>query len=101
MNTAGCNGGTDGAAYISVTGGISGFTYLWSDASSNEDLTNVSAGAYNVTVTDVNSSTSQLNVDIFEDPFLTLQLIDTDVSCNGAATGAINLTVNGGVPNFI
>ncbi|MBL0096428.1 MAG: SprB repeat-containing protein [Bacteroidetes bacterium] len=100
VNTAGCNGGTDGAAYISVTGGVSGFTYLWSDASSNEDLTNVSAGAYNVTVTDVNSCTSQLNVDIFEDPFLTLQLIDTDVSCNGAATGAINLTVNGGVPNF-
>ncbi|MCB0689265.1 MAG: hypothetical protein KDC53_22160, partial [Saprospiraceae bacterium] len=51
-----CHGETDGAINITVSGGTPGYTYQWTRNGSNfatsEDLTNLQAGTYVVTVTD-------------------------------------------------
>ncbi|MCO5288692.1 MAG: SprB repeat-containing protein [Bacteroidetes bacterium] len=46
-----CFGGNNGGIYISVTGN-SPFTYAWSNGAVSQDLVNVAAGTYTVTVTD-------------------------------------------------
>jgi len=47
-----CFGATDGAININVNGGTVGYSYLWSNASTDFTLTGIGAGTYSVTVTD-------------------------------------------------
>jgi len=46
---------TNGAIDITITGGTSPYVYEWSNGSSEADLTNLTPGAYLVTVTDANN----------------------------------------------
>ena len=79
-------------------------TFLWSDGSTNEDLTGLFAGIYSVTATDENGCTSSEIVAVSEADALISSIILSDyngygVSCNGDTDGSIDLTVNGGVDN--
>ncbi|MFK8102737.1 MAG: T9SS type A sorting domain-containing protein [Saprospiraceae bacterium] len=47
--------GTDGSIDITVQGGTAPYAFLWNNAQVTEDLTNIAAGGYMVTVTDVNN----------------------------------------------
>ncbi|MBK8848072.1 MAG: SprB repeat-containing protein [Bacteroidetes bacterium] len=51
-----CNGGNNGTATVNSTGG-SGYTYLWSNAQTNQTATGLIAGTYTVTVTASNGCT--------------------------------------------
>ena len=54
-----CAGGSDGSVELSVSGGASPYTYLWSNSSTNEDLSGVSAGTYTLVITDSECNTIQ------------------------------------------
>jgi len=60
--------GTNGAIDISVSGGTSGYTFLWSNASTNQNATNLAAGTYSCTITDANSCTTTIGNTILTDP---------------------------------
>lgn len=49
-----CNGQGGGQAVISVAGGTSPYSYQWSNGTTSQNLTNVMAGTYILTVTDKN-----------------------------------------------
>lgn len=92
-----CKGATTGAIDITPSGGTAPYTYLWSNGTTTQDLTNVAAGNYSVTVRDASNCTVVLNVTITE-PALVLNLAGTEVNatCNGANNGSADLTVTGG-----
>ena len=52
-----CYGGTDGDINVTVTGGTPAYTYLWPNGASSEDLSNLAACTYTVTVTDMHNCT--------------------------------------------
>ena len=49
-----CNGATDGSIDVTVTGGAGNYNYSWSSGQTTEDLSNIGAGTYTLTVTDEN-----------------------------------------------
>ena len=53
---------SDGSINLTVSGGTSPYTYLWSDGSTTEDLTAKVEGTYSVTVTDKNGCIATTSV---------------------------------------
>jgi len=96
-----CYGGSDGSIDLTVTGGVAPYTYLWSNAATTEDITGLIAGAYSVTVTDVNLCTAVLSgITISEPPLLVLTLSHEDVTCKGGNDGSATASPTGGTLPF-
>ncbi|MEZ4893191.1 MAG: SprB repeat-containing protein [Saprospiraceae bacterium] len=92
-----CFGGSNGSIDLTVSGGTSPYTYSWSNSATTQDINNLSAGTYTVTVTDANNCTATKSATINQpNSALSLSRTSTNVSCNGGSDGSINLTVTGG-----
>ena len=96
-----CFGGTTGAISINVNGGILPYNFLWSNGSTLEDLSNLTAGNYNVTVSDATGCSILENIQVTQ-PIAPIDLtaILTNVTCNGLSNGSINITPTGGTVNY-
>ncbi|MBK8584176.1 MAG: PKD domain-containing protein [Bacteroidetes bacterium] len=92
-----CDGGSDGSALISASGGTAPYTYSWSpNGGTNASASGLSAGNYIVTVSDANNCSTTVNVVINDGAILVLQTASTPASCNGGLDGSANVVVNGG-----
>ncbi len=98
-----CNGDADGTASVTPQGGTAPFSYLWDVAASSQTTSiasGLSAGSYEVTVTDVNNCTFSTSVQVNEPPVLTASLNTNDPLCNGAESGSIEVIPDGGTPEY-
>jgi len=95
-----CNGGNTGAIDLMVAGGTLNYTYLWSNGATTQDLSALAAGTYTVTVTDANGCTKSISGTVEEASLLTVSAQVTNILCSGLATGAIDVTVSGGTPDY-
>ncbi|MEM8525240.1 MAG: T9SS type A sorting domain-containing protein [Bacteroidota bacterium] len=93
-------GENNGAIDLTITDGQEPYTIDWDndgigDNDDSEDLTNLAAGEYKVTVTDVNGCTDNATIMVGSSSGLSLSTTSTDASC-GANNGTIDLTISGG-----
>ncbi|PHI21751.1 hypothetical protein CEQ90_00240 [Lewinellaceae bacterium SD302] len=95
-----CAGEETGAIDLNVSGGTPGYTYLWSNGETTQDLDNLAAGTYTVTVTDANGCTATTSATVNEVNPIMLTGVVTDLICFEDNSGAIDLTVNGGTPGY-
>lgn len=95
-----CNGAGDGSINITSSGGTPAYTYLWNDAITTEDRTNIPAGNYSVVVNDLNTCTATLSIVISEPPVLTAVEMHSNASCLGYTDGVILITVSGGTSPY-
>lgn len=97
----GCNGGHDGAIDLDVSGGAGGNVYQWSGpnafAGTAQDVTNAIAGTYTVITTDRNGCSATRSFTLSEPAPLVASADITTSACQGSNTGAIDLTMTGGV----
>ncbi|MDC0204657.1 M12 family metallo-peptidase [Flavobacteriales bacterium] len=95
-----CAGNSTGAIDITVSGGVPPYSYLWSNGSTSEDLANIIAGNYIISVTDAQGQ-SQLDTIVVNEPLpLSLSFVITNESNAGSNDGSIDMTVTGGTPPF-
>lgn len=101
VTDVGC-AGNDGAVDLTVSGGTPGYTYSWSNSAATEDISGLSTGTYTVTVTDANSCTNSATATVGIQPgVLNIANVSvTDVLCNGATTGGVDITTSGGTTPF-
>jgi len=92
---------SDGIINLTVSGGTAPYSYLWSNGVITQDLANLSAGTYTVTVTDLNGCIEILSAEITEPTTLSINdLIASNVTCNGGFDGAVDLVVSGGTAPY-
>jgi large repetitive protein len=85
----------DGFIDMSTSGGTAGYSYLWSNTDTTEDIISLGGGVYTLTVTDANGCTSSISVTLSAPnaPSVSLVLTDT-LLCEQPGT----ITLNGGSP---
>ena len=88
--------GNGGGATASATGGVTPYTYLWSNSATTASITAIAAGVYTVTITDNNGCADTNSVTIVAGPVITMNL-DSNVTCNGLSNGGATANVIGGV----
>jgi gliding motility-associated-like protein len=95
------NNNPGGAIDIEVENGSGNYTYAWDyQDATTQDLNNIPAGTYSVTVTDTESGltdTETFTVNGPDAPIVVGSLDVTNVNCFGAASGAIDVMASGGV----
>ena len=100
-----CNGLDDGYVIIDVQGGTKPYTYSWSNNETTPNLSNLSPGTYEITVTDANLCETTTSFTISEPELISISSIISDyngyeVSCNGAQDGSIDISPSGGTGVF-
>lgn len=94
-----CNGSSTGNVNLITSGGTFPFSYIWTNGNTFEDLNNVSAGSYSVTITDANSCTATQSVTIYEPTPIASTFTSSPANC-GMSDGSITISVNGGSPSY-
>ncbi len=99
-----CFGGSTGSINLEITGGTGPYSTAWSGpngyASTNEDIVDLSAGTYDVLVTDANGCTAGGSFNMTQPDALqpTIGTSVTNVSCFGSNNGAATASITGGMP---
>jgi hypothetical protein len=96
---ASCNGTATGTANLTVSGGTTAYSFVWSNGAITEDITGLIAGTYTVTITDANSCSLSVSANVTEPALLVATAVPTDALCN-AANGSVDLTVTGGTQPY-
>ena len=96
-----CNGQQTGKAKASASGGTPPYSYLWSNASTNDSLLNVAAGNYSVIITDAQGCSDTLWIIITEPSALVISPQISSVLCYGQSNGKIKLNATGGIAPYL
>lgn len=96
-----CNGAATGTIDLTVIGGTSPYSYLWSLGATTQDLTSKPADEYQVTVTDANGCSKADSAAITQpDSALLASLVITDVTCTGLEDGTVTINASGGTAPY-
>ncbi|MEO8150883.1 MAG: T9SS type A sorting domain-containing protein [Bacteroidia bacterium] len=90
LKNVSCNGGNNGKIDLSVTGGVTPYTYSWSNGATTKVISVLSAGSYTITTTDNKGCTKTGSYPVTEPPILAIAMSKTNPSMggnNGTATG--------------
>lgn len=87
--TSTCAGETTGALLADVNGSAAPFRYQWSNAATTQELKNLPAGNYALTVTDAKDCTETASTTVASYPPLVFEAQTDSVRCFGEANGAI------------
>lgn len=99
---ASCFGYTNGGTTVNVSGGTPSYTYSWNPSGQTTSIaTNLSAGTYTVTVTDIHAC-SQIDTITITSPLPLTHSFSptTNVSCFGFTNGSTTVSVSGGTPAY-
>ncbi len=96
-----CFGLSDGTATATPSGGTPPYTYLWTPTGQTTiTATNLAAGVYTVTVTDINGCVTQPGIIINEPSPLSASITFAPVSCFGGNNGTATVIGTGGISPY-
>ncbi|MFD0988718.1 hypothetical protein ACFQ1R_01300, partial [Mariniflexile jejuense] len=94
-----CNGGSNGSATVTASGGAGGYTYSWTPSGgTSASATGLSAGSYTCTITDSNSAFITKTVTLTQPSAISVTpASQTNISCFAGSNGAASVnTPTGG-----
>lgn len=97
--TSNCNQ-PDGSAAVVASGGVGGYSYLWSNGQTTATAINLIPGSYCATVTDANGCFDSVCVTVPNTPGVTATITSNPVTCNSLCDGTAAVTGNLGVTPY-
>lgn len=95
-----CHGGNDGVIAVAASGGTGTLSYAWNPGSGNTSmLTGLSAGTYQLTITDSVGCSIQTSRTLTDPSALQISHTSTSSICS-SATGSVSVSVNGGTGGY-
>lgn len=105
-----CSGQSNGAINLSVSNGVAPYSFSWTGpngfTAATEDLVNIGAGTYSVTVTDAAGCSRTHSASVAAPAPLTgslspsIQPFGENIACHGGTTGTLSLSLNGGTAPY-
>jgi large repetitive protein len=95
-----CHGAQTGSVAAIPGGGVTPYQYLWDDFTNDSLRTGLGAGRYGILLSDSNGCQVIDSIYLTEPSEITITDSVTNVQCFNGTNGAINITVNGGVPGY-
>lgn len=96
-----CGGGVpEGSIKLQFYGGLAPYQYLWSDGETTANLNNLSAGPYNLQMTDAAGCIKDLSFIITAPPVLDFAPLLNEPPCFGSNLGSITGSIEGGTPPY-
>lgn len=99
-----CNGGANGTASVTISGGLLPYTYSWSPAPGSGQGTSLAsgltAGIYTVMILDANNCGVSVVANVTQPAALTSSIVSNNVSCNGDSNGGATVTATGGTTGY-
>ncbi len=98
-----CFGSPTGSLHAVVSGGVPDYSYQWNDPgnSTTPNISNLTARAYNLTVTDQWSCTTSASYNLISPSQLNVSISSqNNPSCNGYNNGSIMCSVSGGTAPY-
>lgn len=107
-NCNSANGVADGNITLQVTGGVTPYAFAWTTvdgsqpAPNQQNQTGLAAGTYSVVVSDQDGCTESATVTLAEPDVIEYASQTTNISCDGGADGAIDITnLTGGSSPYV
>ena len=94
-----CNGGNSGAIQTEVSGGTLPYAFQWSNGATSQNVNDLNAGIYSLSVTDANGCSFEFTGEVTEPTELIIQSQVTSATCE-ASNGFIATQVSGGVAPY-
>lgn len=101
INHVTCNGQSNGSIFLTLSGGTPDFSYVWSNGSTQANISNLASNSYTVTVTDA-ALCSTISTFSIEEPQLITGTVSNlnHVSCFGENDGSATISATGGSPPY-
>lgn len=99
-----CFEGNTGEIDLTVTGGLQPYSYTWTGpngfTSSDEDISGLASGLYEVSIEDAGGCVLTLQGEIFEPSDIDIDLSSTDILCFGDFNGTASASASGGTAPY-
>jgi hypothetical protein len=94
-----CFGDNNGSITLDISGGSPPFSFLWSTGNSSQNLLNIGAGSYTVSITDADNCVTEETFVLIQPAQITAAINKTDDPGNDGQ-GSASVTANGGTPSY-
>jgi len=95
-----CAGGNNGAIDVTTSGGTSPYTFSWSNGATTEDISNLTAGTYTLSITDASGCQFSEDVVVGSLPAISITLDNSSNEVCGTGNGSISISVSGGSGSY-
>ncbi len=96
-----CRGNANGSASVTITNGTSPYIYSWSNGATTAIDNGLSAGTYNVSMSDSCGNTATDTITVSQTSDLSdSAIVVSNISCNGESNGIATVSISVGTPPF-